>query len=243
MMKLTIIAAKLEGLEETIIHKLIDRAQFHVNNIVYQHGKSGFEGEHTQSLLQIRLRYQEEMDAQFGRYRQPEERPFCKNLSESKRFVSIPDLGLNIDDFDKVNLTAEILSSYIDLVTKICPPGDDKQYGSTVVTDVYALQAIAERIHYGALYVAECKFQDNPRHYTGLIRASDKKAIIKALTRKEVEERIIKRVVEKVFYIQAKVNREVRHVIDPEVIRHYYQSHIIPLTKKGEMLYLLQRPI
>ncbi|MBN1696793.1 MAG: chorismate mutase [Spirochaetales bacterium] len=242
-MELDIIAAKLEGLEETIIHRLIDRAQFRFNEIIYQEGMSGFEGSQGMSLLHIRLRYQEEMDALFGRYRQPEERPFCGNPGDPRRLVSIPDSELRIEDYDKVNLTKEIMESYIALVTKICRPGDDKQYGSSVVADVYALQAIAERVHYGSLYVAECKFQKNPERYKKLISSGDTKAITDALTRKEVEDKIMDRIVDKVFYIQAKVNREIRHVIDPKVIREYYRHYIIPLTKEGETRYLLNRII
>jgi len=193
--------------------------------------------------LRIRLLFQEEMDAQFGRYRQPEERPFSGRVPSSKRIVEIPDTGLRIKDYSKVNLTDSILSSYIDLVPKICPPGDDRQYGSSVVADVYALQAIAERIHFGSFYVAECKFRNDPENYKKLIKIKDEQGIIAALTRKEVEERIIKRISEKVTYIQARVNRNVRTVINPEIILTYYRDHIIPLTKRGELLYLLSRII
>jgi chorismate mutase len=242
-MELDIVAARLEGLEETIIHKLIDRAQFKVNSIVYVPGKSGFKGSKGKSLLQIRLLYQEKMDAQFGRYRQPEERPFNRNLPLPKRIVQIPDMGLAIDDYNKVNLTGEILASYINLVPGICPPGDDMQYGSTAVTDVYALQAIAERIHYGSLYVAESKFRSEPEKYAKLIGLKDEEAIVAALTRKEVEERILNRIVDKVAYIQERVNTSVRNVIDPAVILKYYRDYIIPLTKKGELCYLLNRII
>ena len=52
---LKLIAARLEGLEETIISKLIDRAQFHVNKIIYNPGASGFAGDTEASLFQIRL--------------------------------------------------------------------------------------------------------------------------------------------------------------------------------------------
>lgn len=242
-MELDLIAARLEGLEETIIHKLIDRAQFRANTKVYIPGKSGFTGSKGESLLEVRLFYQEEMDAQFGRYRQPEERPFNRNLPSPKRIVQIPDTGLSIDDYDKVNLTKKIFTSYIDLVPEICPSGDDMQYGSTVVTDVYALQAIAERIHFGSLYVAECKFQNDPHRYRELIQSKDEDGIVAALTRKEVENRIIKRVAEKVAYIQARVNTKVRNVINPEVILSYYRDYIIPYTKKGELCYLLNRII
>ncbi|MBN2531247.1 MAG: chorismate mutase [Spirochaetales bacterium] len=242
-MELDFIAARLEGLEETIIHKLIDRAQFRVNSIVYIPGQSGFEGSKGKSLLEIRLYYQEEMDAQFGRYRQPEERPFNGDLPLPKRIVQIPDTGLAIDDYNKVNLTGEILTSYIGLVPGICLPGDDRQHGSSVVADVYALQAIAERIHFGSLYVAECKFRDNPDKYIKLIHSKDEEGIIAGLTRKDVEDLIIKRVADKVAYIQTRVNTKVRNVIDPEVILTYYRDYIIPFTKKGELRYLLNRII
>ena len=66
-------------------------------------------------------------------------------------------------------------------------------------------------------------------------------AIMRLLTRKEVEERILQRVKDKVQHIQAEVNREIRIIIDPEVVFQFYRNHVIPLTKKGEVLYLLNR--
>jgi len=49
------IATDLEGLEETIIARLIDRAQFRRNRLAYQPGKSGFKGETELSLFALRL--------------------------------------------------------------------------------------------------------------------------------------------------------------------------------------------
>ncbi len=240
-MNLENIAAKLEGLEETIILKLIDRCQFKANPSVYERGKSGFEGEKTKSLLEVRLYYEERMDALFGRYKQPEERPFNDNLPKPKRHVSIPEAMFSIRNYDIVNLCAEILSSYIGLIPKICKEGDDGQYGSSVVADVYALQAIAERIHFGSLYVAECKYINSPALYSKLIADKDESGIINALTRKEVENKIISRIFEKVAHVQGTVNTNVRNTIEPNVIFEYYRDYIIPLTKKGELLYLLNR--
>ena len=240
-LNLDLIALKLEGLEETIILKLIDRAQFKTNAPCYRKGESGFEGAGDKSLLDIRLFYQEEMDAQFGRYRQPEERPFNQNLPAPKRVVNLPPSLLMIDDFNRINLTREIFDSYLEFIPRFCVPGDDSQYGSGTVTDVYALQAIAERIHYGALYVAESKFEDDPAGYRTLIRENNISGIMERLTRREVEERIIKRIREKVAYAQAKANIRVRNLIDPEIVQQYYRDHIIPLTKKGEIMYLMQR--
>lgn len=235
------IAATLEGLEETIISKLIDRAQFRHNPLVYLPGKSGFTGEQTLSLFALRLRYQEEMDAEFGRFCVPEERPFNASLPTPQRTVVLPDRGLRIDDYNAVNLTGEILQSYLDLVPRICQTGSDEQFGSSVEHDVYAVQAIARRVHFGSLFVAESKYRENPREYQQLVAAGNRSAITEKLTRKEVEDRIIERVRTKVHALQSTANTRVRHRIDPEIVVTFYRETIIPCTKRGEVLYLLQR--
>lgn len=240
-LNLSLIAAKLEGLEETIIAKLIDRAQFHANHRVYEPGHSGFENEPDACLFELRLRFQEEMDAQFGRFQVPEERPFNRNLPEPKRSVSLPPSGLNVDDLDVVNLSSEIKRGYLGLMPRLCRDGDDGQYGSSVEHDVYALQAIARRIHFGSLYVAESKFSAEPDVYGSLAAAGDREGLEAKLTRPEVEDKIIDRIEDKVVAIQAQANPKVRHLIDPTVIVNFYRSTVIPLTKKGEVAYLLAR--
>jgi chorismate mutase len=239
--ELGVIAAKLEGLEETIIAKLIDRAQFSYNEAVYLAGNSGMSGAEEESLFDLRLRYTEEMDAVFGRFCVPEERPFNDNLPRPRRAVHLPPTCLKIDDFAAVSLTATIRRRYLELVPRICKPGDDGQYGSSVEHDIHALQAVSRRIHYGALYVAEAKYRGAPRRYRELIERRDTTALTDLLTRKEVEERILERVRHKVAYLQAEVNRRVRTVIDPEAVLTFYRDHVIPLTKEGEVLYLLNR--
>lgn len=242
ILSLDLIAAHLEGLEETIITKFIDRVQYKANGTIYRKGESGFQGQETSSLLDIRLRIQEEMDTQFGRYRQPEERPFTTNLKDPKRIVNIPEKGLHINNLDKLNVTSQILESYLQFfIGDICCDGDDGQYGSSVVADVYALQAISERVHYGAMFVAEAKYCSDPEGYQKLIDMGDVNGLMNKLTRKEVEDRIIKRVRDKVAYVQAHVNTQVRRLIDPEIVITYYRNCIIPLTKKGEIKYLMER--
>ncbi len=235
------IAARLEGLEETIILRLIDRAQFRANLAVYEKGRSGFEGAGDASLFELRLRYHEEMDAVFGRFRVPEERPFTAGLPESRRRVVLADQDLAIDDFDAVNLSAEILAAYRALVPRVCQPGDDAQYGSAVEHDVHALQAIARRIHYGAMQVAEAKYRADATQYRGLIEARDTREMEARLTRPEVERRVLERVADKVAALQARVNMAVRIAVDPEAVQQFYSEAVIPLTKKGEVLYLLAR--
>jgi chorismate mutase len=240
---LNVIAARLEGLEETIISKLIDRAQFRINSRIYEPGQSGFSGESQKSLFSLRLSYQERMDARFGRFCVPEERPFNHDLPDPQRIVVPSELPLAVDNYDCINVTSDILQAYLGLVDKICREGDDGNYGSSVEHDVYAIQAIARRIHYGALYVAESKYRGNAQEYRKLIDRENTVAIMQLLTRKEVEERIMIRIREKVNTAQATVNRAVRHIIDPEIVVEFYRNTIIPLTKKGEVLYLMNRNV
>jgi chorismate mutase len=240
-LSIDIIAAHLEGLEETVIFKLIDRAQFCVNERVYRPGESGFEGEKKRSLFHLRLLFHEKMDAQFGRFCVPEERPFFPRLPKPKRTARLPETGLGISDFNTVNLMHDIVAGYLALVPRICRNGDDGHYGSSVEHDVYAVQAIARRVHYGSLYVAESKFRAEPEVLASLIREGNRTAILEKLTRRDVEERIVLRIKEKAAAAQAKVNRAIRHCVDAEIIAEFYRDVIVPLTKKGEVLYLINR--
>ncbi|MCU0609500.1 MAG: chorismate mutase [Chitinispirillaceae bacterium] len=235
------IAARLEGLEETIIGKLIDRAQFCANTRIYEPGKSGFTGEKNRSLLEVRLLHQERIDSLFGRFSVPEERPCFPRLPKAKRRAFIPDTGLHIADFDLVNQTALIVQRYLALVPQICPSGDDGHYGSSVEHDVMAIQAIARRVHYGSLYIAESKFIASPDVFMPLVKDGDIRGIIERLTRKEVEARIIRRIAEKTAAAQSTINTKVRHRIDPALVASFYRDTIVPMTKSGEAQYLMHR--
>jgi len=240
---LAVIAAHLEGLEETIIHRLIDRAQFGVNAPAYTPGASGF-GDDSRSLFELRLRYQEEMDAEFGRFEVPEERPFHADLPRPRRVVTLPDNPLDPRSAAAVNRTPDIAKAYLAFVRRLCEPGDDGQYGSAVEHDVLAIQALGRRIHYGALYVAESKYRSDPAAFDAAIAraaAGNREELERLITRAEVEERILKRVADKVDYIQATLNLTVRRRVDPRVVLSLYRDTVIPVTKLGEMDYLLVR--
>lgn len=236
------IASHLEGLEETIIYKLIDRAQFKVNAQIYEPGKSGFDNaDVNESLFDLRIKYHEQMDSLFGRYHVPEERPFCTDLQSSQRAGFIEESGLFVDDYNCINITSEIKKEYFESIPLFCMEGDDKQYGSSVEHDVYALQALSRRIHYGAMYVAESKFRADQVLYNKHIENRDEEALLNLLTRKDVEDKILKRVKDKLTHAQSKTNGRVRRIINPDIILLFYREHIIPMTKKGEILYLLNR--
>lgn len=235
------IAARLEALEETITMRFIDRAQFAANSEAYTPGQSGFEGAGNESLFELRLRAQESMDAEFGRYMVPEERPVSRDLPAPKREVHLPPLPLRVTDYEIVSRSVPIRDSYLGCLPSLCAEGDDGQHGSAVEHDVYAIQAIARRVHYGALYVAEAKFRADPESYTEAALAGDDDRLLAMLTRPAVEQGIIERLRQKVEDLQSQVNTRVRKVIGPEVIIRFYENTVIPLTKSGQVSYLRER--
>jgi chorismate mutase len=236
------IASRLEALEETIIFVLIERIQFSYNEVCYIRGESGFTAAGEESLLSLRLRGQEELDSRFGRYLTPEERPVNRELPPPERSMPGDFRGLRIDSYDRVNLSAELLESYLALLPRICLPGDDGQYGSSIERDVICLQALIRRVHFAAFYVAESKFRGDPKGYGELIEKNDRDSIAEKLTRREVEERILSRVESKSRRLQEISDFSLRRVLKPEAVTELYRDVIIPLTKEGEVRYLFSRP-
>lgn len=241
MLDLNYIASRLEALEETIIFVLIERIQFMLNPSCYLAGQSGFDGEDTESLFSLRFRGQEELDARFGRFLTPEERPVNSNLPASRRNLIVSSRGLNIDNYDRVNLSPEISEAYLKLLPGICAEGDDGQYGSSIERDVICIQAVARRVHFASFYVAESKYRKDPQGYAALIREGRADEIGRKLTRPEVEERILERVRTKSRRLQEISDFSLRRVLDPDAVTQLYQNLIIPLTKEGEVRYLMAR--
>jgi chorismate mutase len=233
-------AAFLESFEEAIIWRLIGRVQFRHNPEVYEAGASGFANELADSLFDVRLRYQEQMDAAFSRYAVPEERPYSSKLPLAQRTVEKPEAVFPIGDYNLVNLMPEIVEAYCELVPKICRPGSDGNYGSSVEYDVFAVQALGCRIHYGSFYVAERKYRDAPEYYGDLLKEGDIGAVMSALVRPEVEDIIIRRVREKAETLQG-YKTPSRVYLDPAVVSDFFRDLIIPLTREGEVMYLMNR--
>jgi len=240
-LRLEVIASHLAGLEETLIYKLLDRAQFAVNSGAYQPGQSLFVPAETASLFELRLRFQETLDTQFGRYLIPEERPFHLGLPAPRRTPPQGETGLSITDLETINVSGPIRQAYLALLADLCPGGDDGQWGSSVEHDVICLQALGRRIHYGSLYVAETKYREDPAKFAALVAAKDEAGLMAAITRSEVEERVLARVRAKVVAVQSVSDPALRRLVDPETVVAFFRSAIIPLTKEGEIRYLYQR--
>tara|TARA_Y100000310_G_C20687539_1_gene820042 strand:- start:1081 stop:1809 length:729 start_codon:yes stop_codon:yes gene_type:complete len=233
-------AAKfLKQRENNIIVFLLLRAQEPGNKTSYQRGKSGF-ANYDGSYFDHWLNEIEIAGSKSNRYSFPGETSFFKNLPEPELELVRPDTGLFEVALPDVDIAKEIREAYLSLIPKLCDSRDDRNtYGSSAEMDVLAFQALSLRIHYGALYVAEAKFQENEEKYTSLIRAGDVNGIETALTRPKVEEEIRDRIQKKVSGLQTIMDLKIK--VDPQLIMDFYDNTIIPLTKKGQVDYLMKR--
>ncbi len=226
--------------EETIIFALIERAQFKHNPTIYRDNAieiQGFDGCFTRFLLWET----ERIHARVRRYTSPDEHPFCDNLPPP--ILPPVDCPQQIVDTD-ININVEIFEHYCyRIIPEICVAGDDGHYGSSATADVTVLQALSKRIHYGK-FVAESKFQQSPSVYARLISTGDATEILAALTHREVEERLYKRVELKAATYGRDIGESdepVKFKIAPDKITDLYRQWIIPVTKQVEVDYLLRR--
>ena len=268
------VAKKLELLEETVIYRFLDRVQLAFHPGLYP--KLGSKLANTasiseqSSLLGLRLRAHEAMEQEFGRYSVAEEFPFsaahsvpqAKNekplaasqaiwekLAAQEQRPKTPvaaELPLSLARIREISQCQGILAAYLDFLPRYCAQTDDMQYGSALEYDVMLLQAISRRIHYGAIYVAELKFQQHEvtlrKLFSGPTDTLEQK-ILALITRAEVEQKILKRVYDKTQAIQyAGPDFGLqRHYLEPQSLRNFYADCIIPLTKQGELAYLQRR--
>jgi len=76
-----------------------------------------------------------------------------------------------------------------------------------------------------------------------LIKKKDREGLNAKLTRDEIEKRILARVRVKVMDFQKDTNPDVRRHVQADVIAEFYRDVVIPLTKEGEIQYLMQKKI
>lgn len=244
--------------EETIIFALIERAQFLRNEAITTPGHPAFSKVLTasaQTFLDHMLLEHERVDARVRRYTSPEEYSFFPNL--------LPAPALERDGAESVlfpsaiNVNDQIKALYLNtILPTICRAGDDGQYGSAALCDINVLQAISKRVHFGK-FVAESKFRSE-EGYEPLIQDQDWDGLMAKLTKPSIEERLLRRVYAKASTYGQDITdapaaapegapaREgppspIEFKVRPDVIRQFYDEHIIPLTKKVEVLYLLDR--
>ena len=78
----------------------------------------------------------------------------------------------------------------------LCEDGDDANYGDSILCDIFNLQAISKRVHYGIL-VMEAKYNQSPDIYDKFLDIKDDISISSELKNVTVELKVLERVREK----------------------------------------------
>jgi len=256
----------LMRMEDSIIFSLIERSQYKINTAVYEPDcqQLGLFQLHqlksagSNGCLGDWFIYQTEcLHSQVRRYQHPTEYSFFGPLPE-------PTLGSTSGGrtdaepiLNPVPERALVNNRLLDIyrtkmVPTLCEKGDDANHGSTAVQDVHCLQTMATRIYYG-LFVAESKFRQEEERATALIKAHDVDGLMDFITKKDVEEKNIKRVILKARTFSQNIwasqegqlaperTSETTYKILPEFIGTVFQDFLMPLTKDVEVAYLLAR--
>lgn len=256
----------LMRMEDSIIFSLIERSQYKANTAVYepdcqklgafrlhQLKSSGSSG----SLGDWFIYQTECLHAEVRRYQHPTEYSFFHPLPE-------PTLGSTSGGRTEAEpilapvppealVNSRLLEIFrTKMVPVLCEEGDDGNHGSTAVQDVHCLQTMATRIYYG-LFVAEAKFRQETEKAKALIEARDVEGLMAFITKPDVEERNIKRVVLKARTFSQNISQaqdgqlapapslDTTYKINPEFIGTVFREFLMPLTKDVEVAYLLAR--
>ena len=226
--------------EETIIFALIERAQFKYNPIIYRVKALPIE-EFSGSFTDYLLWETEKIHAKVRRYASPDEHPFFDGLPEP--ILSSLARPETVKE-NSININSKIHKIYQEfIIPLICDEGDDQNYGSSATCDVTCLQALSKRIHFGK-FVAEAKYQQTPKTFNELIRSNDCSGLQNEITKKEVEEKLLRRVEQKAMTYGRDSDTDSDmsgYKIAPSTVKTLYKRWIVPLTKEVEVEYLLGR--
>jgi chorismate mutase len=230
----------LARLEDTILFAIIERAQFKQNAVIYRPGAMG-DMTGGDSLVGYLLHETEKIHARMRRFTSPDEHPFYRNLPKP----ILPRLRFDESPLqpNSINLNPDIRHAYeTGIIPLVCQDGDDQQYGSSSVCDVQCLPAISRRVHFGK-FVAESKYLATPGRFNPVIRARNSETLMDLITDEKIEAEVLDRVERKArTYSRGQEASEGVAGIAPATARRLYRDWIMPLNKKVQVLYLLQRP-
>lgn len=233
-------------MEDTIIFNLIERSDFPTMPSVYEINSANikipnFDG----SFLDWIFQQQEKIESKVRRYQSPDQYPFYPDVIEESFLPEIKYPKLLASYFREVNINPRIMKVYIDeIIPRIAKSKgeENENYGSTATMDISVLQSLSRRIHFG-MFVAEAKFQADRELYTRLIQNKDVEQIMQNITNVQVEEKILKRLMEKAraYGTDPTAGDQSESKVHPEAVVGIYRDWVIPLTKKVEVDYLLRR--
>ncbi|CAN6708569.1 unnamed protein product [Malus baccata var. baccata] len=234
--------------EDSIIFSLLERAQYCHNLPTYDPSAFPVECFHG-SLVEHILKETEKLHGQVGRFSSPDEHPFFPDDVPEPVLPPLHYPQVLHPIANSININSKVWEMYFrDIIPRLVKEGDDGNYGSTAVCDTMCLQALSKRIHYGK-FVAECKFQSNPKSYEAAIIEQNRDKVMALLTFPTVEEAIIKRVEMKAktygqevtLYEGEKKSPNLVYKIKPTLVADLYGEWIMPMTKEVQVEYLLRR--
>jgi chorismate mutase len=269
----------LQRMEDSIIFSLIERAQYPSNAAVYQEDcrqlgefkLHQLKSAGSNGCLGDWFIYQTEcLHSQVRRYLHPTEYPFFGPLPDPTLGTTAEFVKTDGDEpapkrqrAERHNVLAPVPPEALingrlldiyrgQIIPRICEAGDDGNHGSCAVQDVHVLQTMATRIYYG-LFVAESKYRSEIEKASALIRANDRSGLMAFITKPEVEERNLQRVVLKARTFSQDISRGeagqlvpstsdvTTYKLDPEYVGQVFRDFLMPLTKDVEVDYLLNR--
>lgn len=215
--------ARLDQLNELIIIGLKNRARFSLNAGTFTEKFSGKE-----SWFFYRLKKEQSIDAEFGRYLYNDQSPIVyskKQLPKSK--VKAPAKIEGIKQ-EPVDVSREIIALYKEILLELCEKKEDKStYGETTKMDVDNILLYTERIVGLGEQVAGYKMQQNPI----ILKLTKAEDIRKQLVNLERE----KEVIDKTVAIAQKYG-----ITNTNAIRKFTQK-IIDITTEVEIKRILSK--
>lgn len=144
------------------------------------------------------LSEQERLQSLVRRYQSPDEYAFFPEVLEEP--ILYPLKYPKILHPNDVNVNTELRRKYIDIILpKACQHfvhhdrGEkEENYGSAATCDVYLLQALSRRVHFGK-FVAESKFRLETQRFVDLIQKGDRQGLQDAITDIKVEKKVLDR--------------------------------------------------
>jgi chorismate mutase len=220
--EITDLRIKIDQLNERILSGLKTRSRFSLNQGTFR--ESFADGK---TWFMYRLKKEQDLDAEFGRFMYNDQAPFIfskEEIAKSKVSISANNNGIKQIQID---ISKEILDLYKEILYSICQPGEDKNnFGETTKLDVEIILALNERIVGVGEQVAGYKMQANPE----IIKITNKEELKKALYVPEREKEVIERmgkVAEKYGLTNIEQMKE-------------FARRIIELTKEVEMQRILR---
>ncbi|RKF63879.1 Chorismate mutase [Erysiphe neolycopersici] len=241
------IRKQLIRMEDTITFQLIERVQFPLNGTVYKPGAVKIPNSNL-SFLDWTLREREKADSLIRRYQSPDEHPFFPDalLKSILQPLTYPKIlhrnNINLNDKIKIYFIEKVLPSICLDFGREDRGEQAENYGSTVTTDIQCLQTISRRIHFGK-WVAESKYMEDPQGFATMIKAGDRIAIGKAITKPEVEQQVLERIrlKSRTYSTDPSEPDDPEPKINVDAVVAMYRDFVIPFTKEVEIEYLMQR--